>query len=115
MFTFVADAIVKSSSWRTVVAPLAVSLLAQIAALLIPSTALAQGNSFAIATRYGEIICSSQLAEDRKSLEVYCTAGNGTLVSAYRQFADGTIQVMLEEGKAGQAVTTAILESQDQG
>ena len=39
--------------------------------------AQAQGNSFAVATRYGEIICSSALAQDRKSLEVSCAGRDG--------------------------------------
>ena len=77
--------------------------------------AQAQGNSFAVATRYGEIICSSALAEDRKSLEVSCAGRDGVVVSAYRQMGDGTIQVVLEIGKVGEAVTLAILNSQDKG
>jgi hypothetical protein len=77
--------------------------------------AQAQGNSFAVATRYGEIICSSTLAEDRKSLEVSCAGQDGVVVSAYRQMGDGTIQVVLEIGKVGEAVTLAILNSQDKG
>lgn len=77
--------------------------------------AQAQGNSFAVATRFGEIICSSALAEDRKSLEVSCAGRDGVVVSAYRQMGDGTIQVVLEIGKVGEAVTLAILNSQDKG
>lgn len=111
-----AQAITKLSPLRSTALPLVISLVAQVAALVMPAAvAQAQGNSFAIATRYGEIVCSSQLAEDRKSLQVECLAPNGSLVSAYQQFSNGTIKVLLEEGKAGQAVTKAILDSQDKG
>jgi len=103
------------SSFRNIVLPLTISLIAQVAALTAPVTAQAAANTFAIATRYGEIVCTSELAKNRKSLEVQCLAPNGAVVSAYRQFMDGTIKVLLEEGKVGQAVTQAILDSQDKG
>lgn len=103
------------SAPRTVPAVLLMGLVAQLAALLVPTAALAQGNSFAIATRYGEIVCSSALAKDRKSLDVKCANSKGAVVSAYRQMRDGTIEVLLEEGKVGQAVTKAILDSQGKG
>lgn len=106
---------VPRSSFRTVGVPLALGLVAQVAALLAPAVAQAQANSFAIATRYGEIVCSSTLAKDRKSLDVQCTNNKGTVVSAYRQLRNGTIEVLLEEGKVGQAVTKAILNSQGNG
>ncbi|MAH87570.1 MAG: hypothetical protein CMF26_03050 [Kiloniella sp.] len=77
--------------------------------------AQAQGNSFAVATRYGEILCTSALAEDRKSLEVSCAGRDGAVVSAYRQLSDGTVEVLMEIGKVGEAVTLAIFNSQDKG
>ena len=115
MLKAMAQALNKRPSFRTTVLPLAISLVAQVAALIVPMNAQAAGNSFAIATRYGEIVCTSQLAEDRKGLDVRCVAKNGQMVSAYRQAPDGSITVLLEEGKAGQAVTKAILNSQGKG
>ena len=114
MLKAMAKALNKRPSFRTTVLPLAISLVAQVA-LIVPTSAQAAGNTFAIATRYGEIVCTSQLAEDRKGLDVRCVAKNGQMVSAYRQALDGTITVLLEEGKAGQAVTKAILNSQGKG
>ena len=111
MLKAMAKALNKRPSFRTTVLPLAIS----VAALIVPTSAQAAGNTFAIATRYGEIVCTSQLAEDRKGLDVRCVAKNGQMVSAYRQALDGTITVLLEEGKAGQAVTKAILNSQGKG
>jgi hypothetical protein len=115
MLKAMAQALNKRPSFRTTVLPLAISLVAQVEALIVPMNAQAAGNSFAIATRYGEIVCTSQLAEDRKGLDVTCVAKNGQVVSAYRQAPNGTITVLLEEGKAGQAVTKAILDSQGKG
>ena len=100
---------------RSVLLTLGFILSLQVLVLAWLPIAQAQGNSFAVATRYGEIICSSALAEDRKSLEVSCAGRDGVVVSAYRQMGDGTIQVVLEIGKVGEAVTLASLNSQDEG
>ena len=110
-----AHAMTQRPTLRGPLLPLLISLVAQVAALVLPMNAQAAGNSFAIATRYGEIVCTSQLAEDRKGLDVQCVGKNGKVVSAYRQFLDGTITVLLEEGKVGKAVTKAILDSQGKG
>lgn len=83
--------------------------------LIAAMPASAQGNSFTIGTRFGEVVCTSELAEDRKSLEVTCVGGRNKVVSFYRQFSDGTIEVVEEEGRIGSAVTKAILKSQGQG
>ena len=58
------------SSFRNIVLPLTISLIAQVAALTAPVTAQAAANTFAIATRYGEIVCTSELAKNRKILEL---------------------------------------------
>ena len=110
-----AHALIQRPTLRGHLLPLLISLVAQVAALVLPMNAQAAGNSFAIATRYGEIVCTSQLAEDRTGLDVQCVGKQGQVVSAYRQFLDGSITVLLEEGKVGKAVTKAILDSQGKG
>jgi hypothetical protein len=110
-----ATALAQGRLRRSVPLTLGFILSLQVLVLAWLPIAQAQGNSFAVATRYGEIICSSALAEDRKSLEVSCAGRDGVVVSAYRQMGDGTIQVVLEIGKVGEAVTLAILNSQDKG
>ena len=112
---FNATAIAQGRLRRSVLLTLGFILSLQVLVLALLPIAQAQGNSFAVATRFGEIICSSALAEDRKSLEVSCAGRDGVVVSAYRQMGDGTIQVVLEIGKVGEAVTLAILNSQDKG
>ncbi len=112
---FNATALAQGRLRRSVLLTLGFILSLQVLVLAWMPIAQAQGNSFAVATRYGEIICSSALAEDRKSLEVSCAGRDGVVVSAYRQMGDGTIQVVLEIGKVGEAVTLAILNSQDKG
>ena len=112
---FNATALAQGRLRRSVLLTLGFILSLQVLVLAWLPIAQAQGNSFAVATRYGEIICSSALAEDRKSLEVSCAGRDGVVVSAYRQMGDGTIQVVLEVGKVGEAVTLAILNSQDKG
>ena len=112
---FNATALAQGRLRRSVLLTLGFILSLQVVVLAWLPIAQAQGNSFAVATRYGEIICSSALAEDRKSLEVSCAGRDGVVVSAYRQMGDGTIQVVLEIGKVGEAVTLAILNSQDKG
>jgi len=112
---FNATALAQGRLRRSVLLTLGFILSLQVLVLAWLPIAQAQGNSFAVATRYGEIICSSALAEDRKSLEVSCAGRDGVVVSAYRQMGDGTIQVVLEIGKVGEAVTLAILNSQDKG
>lgn len=112
---FNATAIAQGRLRRSVLLTLGFILSLQVLVLAWLPIAQAQGNSFAVATRFGEIICSSALAEDRKSLEVSCAGRDGVVVSAYRQMGDGTIQVVLEIGKVGEAVTLAILNSQDKG
>ena len=115
MQKFNATPIAQGPLLRPLLLTLGVILGLQVLVLAWLPIAHAQGNSFAVATRYGEIICSSALAEDRKSLEVSCAGRDGVVVSAYRQMGDGTIQVVLEIGKVGEAVTLAILNSQDKG
>ena len=112
---FNATALAQGRLRRSVLLTLGFILSLQVLVLAWLPIAQAQGNSFAVATRYGEIICSSALAEDHKSLEVSCAGRDGVVVSAYRQMGDGTIQVVLEIGKVGEAVTLAILNSQDKG
>ena len=112
---FNATALAQGRLRRSVLLTLGFILSLQVLVLAWLPIAQAQGNSFAVATRYGEIICSSALAEDRESLEVSCAGRDGVVVSAYRQMGDGTIQVVLEIGKVGEAVTLAILNSQDKG
>ena len=112
---FNATALAQGRLRRSVLLTLGFILSLQVLVLAWLPIAQAQGNSFAVATRYGEIICSSALAEDCKSLEVSCAGRDGVVVSAYRQMGDGTIQVVLEIGKVGEAVTLAILNSQDKG
>ena len=115
MLKAMAHALTQRPAVRGPLVPLVIALVAQIAALVLPLNAQAAGTTFAIATRYGEIVCTSQLAEDRKGLDVQCVGKQGQVVSAYRQFLDGSITVLLEEGTVGKAVTKAILDSQGKG
>ena len=53
-----AHALTQRPTLRGPLLPLLISLVAQVAALVLPMNAQAAGNSFAIATRYGEIVCT---------------------------------------------------------
>ena len=55
---------------RSVLLTLGFILSLQVLVLAWLPIAHAQGNSFAVATRYGEIICSSALAEDLSLIHI---------------------------------------------